>query len=99
MDGHRGLGPRSESVGLSSLTRIGSDRIGRSQAGKPDRRGLFRRSPDAGCSDDLPTRGTATPADERADMTHLATMSVARQLGSLFESGSVAGLSDRQLLE
>src|SRR5689334_18927073 len=32
-------------------------------------------------------------------MTHLATMSVARQLGSLFESGSVAGLSDRQLLE
>jgi RNA polymerase sigma factor (sigma-70 family) len=32
-------------------------------------------------------------------MTHVATMSVARQLGALFESGSAAGLSDRQLLE
>jgi RNA polymerase sigma factor (sigma-70 family) len=32
-------------------------------------------------------------------MTHVATMSVARQLGALFEGGSAAGLSDRQLLE
>ena len=32
-------------------------------------------------------------------MAYLATGSVARQLGSLFEGGSVAGLSDRQLLE
>ena len=32
-------------------------------------------------------------------MTHLATGYVARQLGTLFQSGSAAGLSDRQLLE
>jgi RNA polymerase sigma factor (sigma-70 family) len=32
-------------------------------------------------------------------MVYLATGSVVRQLGSLFEGGSVAGLSDRQLLE
>ena len=32
-------------------------------------------------------------------MAHVATGSVVRQLGSLFEGGSVAGLSDRQLLE
>src|SRR5437870_2611706 len=32
-------------------------------------------------------------------MAHLATGSVVRQLGALFEAGSVAGLSDRQLLE
>src|SRR5580693_7987557 len=30
---------------------------------------------------------------------YLATGSVVRQIGSLFEGGSVAGLSDRQLLE
>ena len=30
---------------------------------------------------------------------HMATTSLARQLGSLFEGGSAAGLSDRQLLE
>jgi RNA polymerase sigma factor (sigma-70 family) len=32
-------------------------------------------------------------------MTHVATGSVVRQLGTLFEGGSAAGLSDRQLLE
>ena len=32
-------------------------------------------------------------------MTHVALGLVARQLGSLFDGGSVAGLSDRQLLE
>ena len=32
-------------------------------------------------------------------MAHVASASVVRQLGSLFEGGSVAGLSDRQLLE
>ena len=32
-------------------------------------------------------------------MGHLASGSVARQLGALFEGSSVAGLSDRQLLE
>jgi RNA polymerase sigma factor (sigma-70 family) len=32
-------------------------------------------------------------------MTHVATGSVVRQLGALFTGGSVAGLSDRQLLE
>ena len=32
-------------------------------------------------------------------MAHLASESLVRQLGSLFEGGSVAGLSDRQLLE
>ena len=32
-------------------------------------------------------------------MAHATLGSVARQLGSLFEGGSVAGLSDRQLLE
>ena len=32
-------------------------------------------------------------------MANLASRSVVRQLGSLFEGGSVAGLSDRQLLE
>jgi RNA polymerase sigma factor (sigma-70 family) len=32
-------------------------------------------------------------------MTHMATGSVVRQLGALFRGGSVAGLSDRQLLE
>ncbi len=32
-------------------------------------------------------------------MAHVAATSVARQLGSLFEGGSAAGLSDRQLLE
>jgi RNA polymerase sigma factor (sigma-70 family) len=32
-------------------------------------------------------------------MTHVATGSVVRQLGALFEGGSLAGLSDRQLLE
>jgi RNA polymerase sigma factor (sigma-70 family) len=32
-------------------------------------------------------------------MSHVATGSVIRQLGALFEGGSVAGLSDRQLLE
>jgi RNA polymerase sigma factor (sigma-70 family) len=32
-------------------------------------------------------------------MAHVVTGSVARQIGSLFEDGSVAGLSDRQLLE
>ena len=32
-------------------------------------------------------------------MAHVATGSVVRQLGTLFEGGSVAGLSDRQLLE
>ena len=32
-------------------------------------------------------------------MAHVASGSVVRQLGSLFEGGSVAGLSDRQLLE
>ncbi len=32
-------------------------------------------------------------------MSHVASASLARQLGSLFEGGSAAGLSDRQLLE
>jgi RNA polymerase sigma factor (sigma-70 family) len=32
-------------------------------------------------------------------MAHVATSSLVRQLGSLFEGGSAAGLSDRQLLE
>jgi RNA polymerase sigma factor (sigma-70 family) len=32
-------------------------------------------------------------------MTHAASKSVARQLGALYEGGSVAGLSDRQLIE
>jgi RNA polymerase sigma factor (sigma-70 family) len=32
-------------------------------------------------------------------MSHVATASVARQLGALFAGGSAAGLSDRQLLE
>ena len=32
-------------------------------------------------------------------MAHVASASLARQLGSLFEGGSAAGLSDRQLLE
>ena len=32
-------------------------------------------------------------------MTNVATASVVRQLGTLFEGGSVAGLSDRQLIE
>ncbi len=32
-------------------------------------------------------------------MAHVAAASVVRQLGTLFEGGSVAGLSDRQLLE
>ena len=32
-------------------------------------------------------------------MSYVASASLARQLGSLFEGGSVAGLSDRQLLE
>ena len=32
-------------------------------------------------------------------MAHVASMSLIRQLGSLFEGGSAAGLSDRQLLE
>src|SRR5262249_35947231 len=32
-------------------------------------------------------------------MAHVATGSVVRQLGALFEGGSLAGLSDRQLLE
>ena len=32
-------------------------------------------------------------------MAYLASGSLVRQLGSLFEGGSVAGLSDRQLLE
>jgi RNA polymerase sigma factor (sigma-70 family) len=36
---------------------------------------------------------------ELADMAHAATGSVVRQLGALFEGGSMAGLSDRQLLE
>src|ERR1700677_3598674 len=38
-------------------------------------------------------------AGESASMSDLATRSVARQLGALFEGGSAAGLSDRQLLE
>src|SRR3954452_20921233 len=37
--------------------------------------------------------------NERAAMARLATGSVVRQLESLFEDGSAAGLSDRQLLE
>ena len=32
-------------------------------------------------------------------MAHLASGSVVRQIGSLFENGSATGLSDRQLLE
>src|SRR5262249_9728984 len=35
----------------------------------------------------------------RGDMAHAAPTSLVRQLGSLFEGGSAAGLSDRQLLE
>src|SRR5262245_43114310 len=43
----------------------------------------------------------ATPraSGELASMANLATGSVARQLGALFEGGSMAGLTDRQLLE
>src|SRR5437868_6595183 len=40
-----------------------------------------------------------TTARERPGMARLASGSVVRQLGALFEGGSVAGLSDRQLLE
>ena len=40
-----------------------------------------------------------TRTRERSGMAHVATTSVVRQLGSLFEGGSAAGLSDRQLLE
>jgi hypothetical protein len=32
-------------------------------------------------------------------MAHLASSSVVRQIGSLFEGGSITGLSDRQLLD
>jgi RNA polymerase sigma factor (sigma-70 family) len=40
-----------------------------------------------------------TNSGELASMGHLAKGSVAQQIGTLFEGGSVAGLSDRQLLE
>ena len=38
-------------------------------------------------------------SEKAPSMAHVATGSLVRQLGSLFEGGSVAGLSDRQLLE
>src|SRR4051794_36097248 len=43
--------------------------------------------------------GTTSVTRERSAMAHPAAGSVIRQLESLFEGGSVAGLSDRQLLE
>ncbi len=32
-------------------------------------------------------------------MTHVTTPSLVRQIGALFDGGSVAGLSDRQLID
>jgi RNA polymerase sigma factor (sigma-70 family) len=43
--------------------------------------------------------GPQTFASESAGMARVASESVVRQLGSLFDGGAVAGLSDRQLLE
>ncbi len=39
------------------------------------------------------------PVREPANMAHAASGLVARQIGSLFDGGSAAGLSDRQLLD
>ena len=43
--------------------------------------------------------GTKVSAREPEGMAYAATGSVFRQIESLFEGGSVAGLTDRQLLE
>jgi RNA polymerase sigma factor (sigma-70 family) len=57
------------------------------------------RTPGASGAQDRPVHRLDLCAGEARGMAHAAPTSLARQLGSLFEGGTAAGLSDRQLLE